>query len=108
RRARTRYQPGERIGARSRVSADEHVVLDGESSEHADTLEGARDAERRETMRGTTGHVRAREAGRSAGGRHDAGDEVDERGLPRSIWADETKRPALGSAQVRSIDRGHA
>ncbi len=103
---RTRHDPGKHVGAHASMSTDEDVLLDRETFEHADALERARDAERRETMRGKTRDVRPGETDRAAVGSDDARDEIDERGLARSVRADEAQRLALGDAQVDSIDRG--
>ncbi|MCY1368043.1 hypothetical protein D9M69_550020 [compost metagenome] len=91
-------------GAQPRVCADQHVVEHREVREHAPVLEGTRQAALCELLRGQAGDVVAVEAHLPGIGLVQAGDEVEQRGLARTVRADHAQQFALAHLQVDGVD----
>ncbi len=71
------------------VHADDHVVDERHFLEQADVLEGSGDAALRDAMGGDALQAASVELEEAAGGREQAGDEVEHRGFPGTVGADE-------------------
>src|SRR5438067_1025223 len=80
------------------------VVEDRQLVEEVDDLEAAGDAGLDAALHGGLGHVFPAEVDRSAVGRKEPADEVDEARLPRAVGADERDDLAFADGEVDRVD----
>src|SRR3954447_23556207 len=85
------------------VVADHEVVEDGEREAEARPLEGPRDALAIHALRRQPGDGRPCEGDLSGAGREDAGEHVEEGGLPRPVGTDQAHHRSLFDLQVQRL-----
>jgi len=94
--------------AAANESAELHVLEHGQSFEQPDRLERPGDPTPRELVGAQPHDVRIREADRAAVGAEVARDEIDQRGLPRPVRADEPEHLPLCDGEVDRVHRHDA
>src|SRR5215472_16123046 len=95
---------GMRHGGVTRERGDLHVVEHGELRERAHDLEGARQAEAANLVGPEPDQPVATEADVAVVGEEEAGEQVENRGLPRSVRTDQPQHLALGHGEIEAAD----
>jgi len=85
--------------------ADDDIVLHRKRRERPHQLEGAADAAAADLVGRKAVDAFAGEGNRSSVGREGPGNDVEQRGLARSVRADHRKDRALGDAKAHVVDR---
>src|SRR5499425_2306310 len=88
----------------TRERGDLHVVEHGELRERAHDLEGARQAEAADLVGPEPDQPAATEADVPVVGEKEAGEQVENRGLPRSVRTDQPQHLALGHGEIEAAD----
>jgi hypothetical protein len=95
-----------------RVAADQQVLQHRGVLEQLDVLEGARNAQRRNLVRGLFGELerplRSEIGDLAGGGRVDAADQVEHRGLAGAVGADQREHLAALHVEADLVDGQHA
>jgi hypothetical protein len=103
-RYRTDHRPTGTRGAQAGMSAHQHVVQHAQIAEHAPVLERARQSEPRKYIRLNAGDIAAVELHATVIGLIQAGNQIEQRRLARTVWANHAHELASGDRQV---DRVH-
>jgi hypothetical protein len=90
------------------VPPDQQVVQHGGVLEQLDVLEGARNAQRRNLVRRLVGQRHTQVVDAAGGGRVDAADQVEHRGLAGAVGADQGEHLAGLHVKAHVVDRQHA
>ena len=88
------------------IAGDANVVEDRQRPEQADVLERARDAERHDVVHPQPGDIASGETHGAFSGLVDAGDQIEDGGLPGAIRTDEPAEFALMDGEVHCVDGG--
>jgi len=84
-----RVARGPRSAGRVHKSAEHHVFQNGEAGERPDDLKRTADPDPRRTVRADMRDVHVIEPDASFVGMNNAGDQVEQRRLPRAVWSDD-------------------
>ena len=87
------------------VAADHHVLDGAHAEEDLQVLEGARETEPRQLVRGHAGDVLAGEQDAPAARRVETGDHVEQRGLAGAVRADHGKDLAGLDCEAHAVER---